>query len=108
MSASGPNRAPVFLALGVIAFCVAAVSIIDMYLPRPYDGVVLEADRPGRLAVRSVIPGSGADEARIRPGDQIIGIARSMIRSTAQAAALLNRQEIGESVPYLVRTASNE
>lgn len=74
MSDSSPNRAPAFLVFGVIAFCIAAVSIIDMYLPRPYDGVVLEADRPGRLAVRSVITGSGADEAGILPGDQIIGI----------------------------------
>lgn len=100
-------RTPALLVFGAIAFLVAALSIVDMYLPRPYDGVVLEADRPGRLAVRSVIPGSGADEAGIRTGDQILGIARSMLRSTQHAATLLNRQEIGESVPYLVRTTEN-
>jgi serine phosphatase RsbU (regulator of sigma subunit) len=92
-------------ALGLVAFLLAGLSIVDMYLPRPYDGVVLEADALGELRVHKVVPGSGADRAGIRPGDQIVGIDRSLLRSPAHAAELLNRCEIGETVPYYVRTA---
>jgi len=95
-------------ALGLVAFLLAGLSIVDMYLPRPYDGVVLEADALGELRVHKVVPGSGADRAGIRPGDQIVGIDRSLLRSPAHAAELLNRSEIGETVPYYVRTAGGE
>ena len=90
-------------AFGLLAFALAVLSIGNMYLPRPYDGVVLEADVPGQLIVRKVVPGSGADRAGIEAGDQIIGIARNALRSTAHAATLLNQRRIGETVPYLIR-----
>ena len=51
------------LVFGLVAFCVTGLSIVDMYRPRPYDGVVLEADAPGRLVVREVVPTSGAHRA---------------------------------------------
>lgn len=92
------------LGLGLIAFLIATLSIVDMYLPRPYDGVILEPDNPEQLLVRGVVRGSGAEQAGIRPGDRIVGIARSAIRSTGHAAALLNQNEIGSHVPYLVRS----
>ena len=95
-------------ALGLVAFLLAGLSIVDMYLPRPYDGVVLEADALGELRVHKVVPGSGADRAGIRPGDRILGIDRSLLRSPAHAAELLNRSEIGETVPYYVRAAGGE
>lgn len=102
------STAPTFnfplLGLGLIAFLIATLSIVDMYLPRPYDGVILESDARGQLTVRQVVQGSGADEAGIRPGDRIVGIARSVIRSGGHAAALLNQHEIGQTVPYLVRS----
>jgi sigma-B regulation protein RsbU (phosphoserine phosphatase) len=88
---------------GLVAFLLAGLSIADMYRSRPYDGVVLEVDAPGRLVVRDVVKGSGADRAGIRPGDQIVGIDRNVLRSTAHAAVLLNRHEIGGTIPYLVR-----
>jgi serine phosphatase RsbU (regulator of sigma subunit) len=93
------------LGVGLFAFVVSALSIGDMYLPRPYDGVVLETDVPGRLVVREVVPGSGAARAGVRAGDEIVGIARTVLRSSPHAAALLNRHEIGETVPYLLRAA---
>ena len=95
-----------FLGFGFLAFVLAGLSIADMFLPRPYDGVVLEADAPGRLTVRQVVPASGADLAGIRKGHQIVGIDRDVLRSTAHAAKLLNRHRIGELVPYLVRGPS--
>ncbi len=73
-----------------------------MFLPRPYDGVVLEADAPGRLVVRQVIAGSGAARAGIDAGDRILGIDRELLRSPAHAARQLNRFSIGSTVPYFV------
>ena len=93
----------ILLGFGLLAFLVAGLSIADMFLPRPYDGVVLESDAPGRLTVRQVVPGSGAEQAGIRAGDRIVGIDRHILRSPIHAAKLLNEREIGETVPYLVR-----
>ena len=101
MTRSRPPAA--LLAVGLVAFAVAALSIVDMYLPRPYDGVVLEADAAWPSPVRSVIGGSGAERAGIRQGDVIIGIGRQVPKSKSHAAEVLNRHEIGEVVPYFVQ-----
>jgi serine phosphatase RsbU (regulator of sigma subunit) len=98
-----PHSAHLLFAFGLAAFLIAGLSIADMFLPRPYDGVVLEADTPGRLIVRKVVAESGAARAGIRHGHQIVGIDRNVLRSSAHAAELLNRYRIGETVPYLVR-----
>lgn len=95
----------VLLAFGLLAFLLASLSVVDMFLPRPYDGVVLEADEPGELRVRQVVPDSGADRAGILPGHQILGIDREALRSPTHAAKRLHRFRIGEEVPYLIRTA---
>ena len=89
--------------VGTLAGLLAGLSIVDMALPKPYDGVVLEVDAPGRLLVRQVVPESGAARAGILPGDEIVGIARSAVRSNSHAASLLQQHAIGETVPYLVR-----
>jgi serine phosphatase RsbU (regulator of sigma subunit) len=94
--------------LGLAAFLLAGLSIVDMYLPRPYDGVVLEGDALGEIKVRAVVAGSGADRAGIRAGDRIVGIGRSLLRSPAHAAELLNRRETGETVAYFVRRPGGE
>ncbi len=77
---------PILYSFGVAAFVLAGMSIADRFLPRPYDGVVLEADAPGQMVVRQVVPHSGADDAGILPGTTIVGIDRTLLRSTAQAA----------------------
>jgi serine phosphatase RsbU (regulator of sigma subunit) len=112
---SRPDPLRVLLALGLLAFAIAGLSIADMFLPRPYDGIVLEADSPHRLRVQTVMPGSGAAVAGIVPGDTIVGIDRSALRTVArgglegdvsalrQAAELIARHEIGDRVPYLLR-----
>ena len=87
---------------GVVAFLLAAAATVDLALPRPWDGVVLEGDLPGTLAVREVVPGSGAEHAGIRAGDRILGIDREVLRSATHAAEILGRRHIGESVAYLV------
>lgn len=90
------------LAFGILAFVLAGLSIVDLFLPRPYDGVVLETDTPNDLTVREVVSGSGAARAGVRPGDRIVGIDRAIVRSTAQAATLLGRRSIGDEVAYLL------
>ena len=101
-----PARRPhrLLLLMGAVAFAVAALSLVDILLPRPYDGVVLESDAPGQLVVAEVVPGSGADVSGIRRGDRILGIGREVLTSPRQAAAVLGRLRIGEEAPYLVAT----
>ncbi|MEZ5331412.1 MAG: SpoIIE family protein phosphatase [Thermoanaerobaculia bacterium] len=105
MSSQRSSSLRVLVLLGAAALALALLSVVDMFLPRPYDGVMLEADAPGKLIVRRVVPGSGADRAGIAPGDRIVGIDRELLRSPAHAAGQLNRFRIGEVVPYFVEGA---
>jgi len=105
MSSQRSTPLRLLVALGAAALVLALLSILDMFLPRPYDGVMLEADAPGKLIVRRVVDGSGADRAGIAPGDRIVGIDRELLRSPAHAAGQLNRFRIGEVVPYFVEGA---
>jgi serine phosphatase RsbU (regulator of sigma subunit) len=91
-------------AFGVLAFLIAALSIADLYSPRPFDGIILDTDVPGARVVQAVVPGSGADRAGIRPTDVIVGIDRTILDPQIQAQELLNRHRLGESVAYLVRS----
>ncbi len=81
---------------GLAALLFALLSLVDLLVPRPYDGVVLEADRLGVLSVREVVPGSGADAAGIRPGDRIAGIDRNVLISSEHA------RNLGQTSPFKV------
>ncbi len=96
------NSTPLLLTFGLIAFGLTGLSIADMFVPRPYDGVV-PADDAKQLIVREVIPGSGADRAGVKPGDLIIGIAREVVPSAKVAAGVLSRFRSGDKVDYLVK-----
>ncbi len=96
------NPTPLLLAFGLIAFGLAGLSIADMFVPRPYDGVV-PGEVANQLVVREVIPGSGADRAGIEAGDLIIGIAREVVPSARMAAGVLGRFRSGDQVDYLVK-----
>ncbi|HSM12614.1 MAG TPA: SpoIIE family protein phosphatase [Thermoanaerobaculia bacterium] len=99
---SRPSVSAALIAAGAVAFAFALLSIVDILVPRPYDGVVLQADARGEMRVRELVPGSGADEAGILPGDRIAGIDRTVLRSTEQAEQILAKRRIGQVVPYLV------
>jgi serine phosphatase RsbU (regulator of sigma subunit) len=101
------RRLTLTLAPGILAFLIAALSVADMFLPHPYDGVILEADVPGARVVRAVVPGSGADRAGIRPADVIVGIDRNFLDSDIHAQEILNEHEIGDTVSYLVRSGGS-
>lgn len=94
----------VLLAPGFLAFLIATLSVVDMMLPKPYDGVVLDSDHPGSSIVRSVVPSSGAAAAGISPGDTILGIDRTMLKGLSSAQIILSRHKIGEEVSYLIRS----
>ncbi|HUK12530.1 MAG TPA: SpoIIE family protein phosphatase [Thermoanaerobaculaceae bacterium] len=101
MGAERSSKLVSVLAFGAAAFLIACLSILDMYLPRPYDGVILDPDR-SELVVRAVAPGSGAATAGIQPGDRIAGIGRQVVRTPPEAAQAISRHRIGERVPYLL------
>jgi serine phosphatase RsbU (regulator of sigma subunit) len=102
-----PRLSLLLTLFGAAAFVFALLSIADILVPRPYDGVVLEADSRGELQVREVVAGSGADLAGILPGDRIAGIDRTLLASARHADVLLARHRIGEEIPYLVRRGDN-
>jgi len=89
------------LAFGAAAFLVACLSLLDMFLPRPYDGVVLDLDRE-ELVVRGVVSGSSAAAAGIQPGDRILGVGRVVVRSPSEAARVLRRHDPDEVASYLL------
>lgn len=94
---------PLLIAFGLLALGVAGLSIGDMLLPRPYDGVVL-AERADELVVKEVISGSGAAIAGLRAGDVILGMARELVYDKRHAASVLNQRFIGEEVPYWIQS----
>jgi len=99
------NAFTALLAFGLLAFLLAGLSIVDVFVPRPFDGVVLDTDVTWELRVREVVPGSGAARAGIQRGDRIVGIGRSLVDSPEKAAGRLSRYTVGDTVPYLVETA---
>ncbi|MEM6794034.1 MAG: SpoIIE family protein phosphatase [Acidobacteriota bacterium] len=99
-----PNLTPLLLLLGLISLGLAGLSIADMFVPRAYDGVLIDVSRENSVMVREVVPGSGADRAKIRRGEEIVGIGREALRDHRHAAKVLSRYRIGEKVLYLVRS----
>lgn len=87
------------LVFGAAAFLVACLSVLDMFLPRPYDGVVLDREE---LYIRGTVPGSGAAEADIQAGDRILGVGRVMVRTPSDVARVLRRLDSMDVADYLV------
>lgn len=101
-----PTTAKALLALSFVLFAIAVLSIVDMLLPHPFDGVVLDPDAPGEFRVLEVAPGSGAERAGIEPEDRIVGIAHNIIEDRRHATRLLSRFDSGDLVSYLILTSS--
>jgi serine phosphatase RsbU (regulator of sigma subunit) len=82
---------------------LAVLSVVDMFLPKAYDGVVPDPYSMGGIVVRDLVPGGAAEKAGLKAGDVILGIGHHMLNKAADAPAELLRHRIGESVDYLVR-----
>ena len=100
------NPTPLLLILGVVSFGLAALSVADMFVPRPYDGVVPRTDTGDRVVVREVLPGSGAHRAGLVPDDQILGIGGEILLGVQDAGRTLHDFRPGEFVIYLLKRPS--
>lgn len=98
------NPTPLLLILGALAFGLAGLSITDMLLPRPYDGLVLESGRQGvGLPIHGVVSGSAGEKAGLQAGDLLVGIAREPLADPRHAARVLQQHRIGDRLLYLVK-----
>jgi membrane-associated protease RseP (regulator of RpoE activity) len=61
-------------------------------------GVTLADNSQGHVWIRSVIAGSPADRAHLRPGDQIVAMNESNIRSYADAVRFINASHPDQEV----------
>jgi len=92
---------PTFLVLGALAVGFCLFAGIDATKVRPNDGTVWLLGRP-TLEVLDVPPRRTGPPTPLQKGDQIQGIAHRLVNSPREAAEVLQRQEPGTSVPYLV------
>jgi membrane-associated protease RseP (regulator of RpoE activity) len=61
-------------------------------------GVTLAEDGKGHVWIRSVIAGSPADRAHLRPGDQMLAMNESVIHSYADAVRFINASHPDQEV----------
>src|SRR5258706_643773 len=100
---SRTSRRRAMLAAGVLGSLIALAWVVDMVVPKAYDGVVPDPYALGGIAVRDLVPGGAAEKAGLKPGDTILGIGHKMLNKPADAPPELRRHAIGEGVDYLVR-----
>jgi serine phosphatase RsbU (regulator of sigma subunit) len=101
VSGRSPRRLLVFI--GVLAGLLAVLSVVDMFMPKAYDGVVPDPYSVGGIVVRDLVPGGAAEKAGLRAGDTVLGIGHRMLNKAAEAPPELRRHGAGETVDYLVR-----
>ena len=101
-AARSPRRRALLLA-GVAGVLIAVLSVTDMFLPKPYDGVVPDPYSIGGILVRDLVPGGAGETAGLKAGDVILGIGHRMLNRAVDAPPELRRHRVGESVTYLVR-----
>ncbi|MFI5180436.1 MAG: SpoIIE family protein phosphatase [Thermoanaerobaculia bacterium] len=109
---SSPGTAPpvedaprrrLLLGVGLLGALIALLSVVDMFLPKAYDGVVPDPYSSGGILIRDLVPGGAAEQADLRPGDMILGIGHHIVGRPTDAPPELRRHRIGEGVDYLVR-----
>src|SRR5450759_5270965 len=100
-----PGRSPrrLLVFVGVLGCLLAGLSVVDMFMPKAYDGVVPDPYSVGGIFVRDLVPGGAAEKAGLRTGDTVLGIGHRMLNKAAEAPAELRRHGAGEAVDYLVR-----
>jgi S1-C subfamily serine protease len=66
-------------------------------------GVTLSEDNKGRVWIQSVSEGSPADWAHLRPGDQIVAMNETTIRSYADAVRFINRKKPDDEITVAIK-----
>ena len=56
-------RRRALFAAGFAGLLIALLSVVDMFLPKPYDGVVPDPYAMGGILVRDLVPGGAAEKA---------------------------------------------
>ena len=97
------SRRRILIAAGLVGLLLALLSVVDMFLPKAYDGAVPDPYSTGGILIRDLVPGGAAERAGLKAGDVILGIGHRILNRAAEAPAELRRHQIGESVEYLVR-----
>ena len=81
-----PGRSPrgLLVFVGVLGCLLAVLSVVDMFMPKAYDGVVPDAYSIGGIFVRDIVPGGAAEKAGLRTGDTVLGIGHHMLNKAAE------------------------
>jgi sigma-B regulation protein RsbU (phosphoserine phosphatase) len=87
--------------LGVLVVLAALFCGFDATRSRPSDGTIWLLGRPS-LEVLDTVTRIEGDPTPLRRGDQIVGIANTIVTSPQAAAAQLRKQDAGTTVPYLI------
>lgn len=90
----------VFGALCTLGLCLFAA--VDAGKMRPNDGTVWLLGRPEVTVLEVPSSGDGTDSL-LEPGDIILGIGNTLIKSPQDAANILGRQQAGTTIQYLVK-----
>jgi serine phosphatase RsbU (regulator of sigma subunit) len=104
-----PGRSPrsLLVFVGILGCLLALLSVVDMFMPKAYDGVVPDPYSVSGILVRDLVPGGAAEKAGLRAGDTVLGIGHHMLNKAAEAPTELRRHRAGETVEYLVRRGEN-
>jgi serine phosphatase RsbU (regulator of sigma subunit) len=104
-----PGRSPrvLLVFIGLLGCLLAVLSVVDMFLPKAYDGVMPDPYSTGGIFIRDLVPGGAAEKAGLRTGDTVLGIGHRMLNKAAEAPPELRRHHAGEAVDYLVRRGSD-
>src|ERR1019366_264871 len=101
VSGRSPRRLLVFI--GVLAGLLAVLSVVDMFMPKAYDGVVPDPYSMGGIVVRDLVPGGAAEKAGRRAGRAGRATGHHRENRAAGAPPEVPRHGAGEAVDYLVR-----
>ncbi|HMA28993.1 MAG TPA: PDZ domain-containing protein, partial [Thermoanaerobaculia bacterium] len=104
---TGRSPRSLLVFVGVLGCLLALLSVVDMFMPKAYDGVVPDSYSVGGIFVRDLVPGGAAEKAGLRTGDTVLGIGHHMLNKAAEAPTELRRHRAGEAVDYLVRRGGN-
>ena len=58
---TGRSPRALLVFIGVLGCLLAVLSVVDMFLPKAYDGVVPDPYSTGGIVVRDLVPGGAAE-----------------------------------------------
>ena len=77
--------------------------IVALGHEQPRLGITLNEDHRGHVYIRSVLAGSAADRAHLRPGDQIVAFNTQSIHSFDEAQNFIRSKSPGNEINVVIR-----